>query len=135
MPIVDCKIEIPEGYELAEPLPRKAKPGEIRWQTNYDIPVVHDSPEAMSCGTYFILREVWQWPEWLLAEWIAMDEDRRWWAFQNAPRLLSGSWISEDGLMSWLDPRLVDFTPPPCTDWRTSKRRNPRCEKPNSNLG
>lgn len=67
MTVVDCKIEIPDGYELAEPLPRRANKGDIRWTPGWTVPSTWTlAPKSDS--KYFILIKSWQWPEWLTAD-------------------------------------------------------------------
>ena len=75
-----------------------------------------------------IVRRKWPWPEWLTAEWIAMDQDGRWWCHECEPRLSEYAWYST-GKLCWLSSGMLAFTPPPCTDWTHSKRRNPRVGK------
>lgn len=95
--------------------------------------VVSEPCQAGSFRTIYnepriIVRRRWQWPEWLTAEWIAMDFDGSWWCYsiepqldESFPKVWSGSLMKR----TWLLPDLVAFTPPPGTDWRQSKRRNP----------
>lgn len=71
------------------------------------------------------IRPVWQWPPWLKAKWIAMDGQGKWHGFGDQPA------IQEAQKTWWGFPSfeivstMIDFTPPPCADWKTSKRRNP----------
>lgn len=58
-------------------------------------------------------------PEW--AQWAAMDEDGEWCWYTHEPL--------PDGL-DWIPPfiadsRYIDFTFPPCTNWKESKRKRP----------
>ena len=115
------EVDVPDGWEAVE----------------YRVPVVGETilssedPRTViptvGPGYYsarFILRPVWQWPAWLKAPWIAMDPDGLWGSFENEPCIESGSWICR-GAESYVFTTLFDFTPPPCTDWRQSKRKNP----------
>lgn len=73
-----------------------------------------------------IVEPDWHWPEWLTAPWIACDSDGVWCAFALEPSMRpDGYW--ESGRKSDLNLKLFAFLPPPCTDWRQSKRKNPRC--------
>ena len=70
-----------------------------------------------------VVRRRWQWPEWLTAEWIAMDKDGTWFASNEVPEINNCIYEVDDSVS--LDENLIAWTPPPCTDWRQSKRRNP----------
>ena len=125
----EIKLTAPEGYEFTGEY-RQAKAGEF-----YAIPVVtfdgfHPiNVERRKCdvsdtrGYYYILRPTWQWPEWLTAPYIAMDEDGNWYAYLVQPSMKSTSWCG--GTCSYLGEGLNAFTPPPCTDWQKSLRKNP----------
>ena len=77
------------------------------------------------CGPRLIVRRRWHWPEWLTAEWIAMDFTGKWYGYANEPEIMG------NGVMAWwgnggvCNLSFTTFTPPPCTDWTQSKRRNP----------
>ena len=79
-----------------------------------------------------IVRDAWQWPEWLKAEWLAMDKDERWFAYDQKPSIVSGRWEQSAFTGArhcyWIDLHYFAFTPPPCTDWRQSLRRNPNAK-------
>ena len=75
-------------------------------------------------GPRLIVRRRWHWPEWLTAEWIAMDERGVWFAYLNEPSHGVNSWCG--GQCVGLSLGLLKFDAPTCTDWRQSKRRNPR---------
>lgn len=115
---IEVEVDIPKGCEV------------VRCESTDGTP---DLQFGESYNTYrvdgriwfVIYRPSWQWPEWLTAEWIARDADGEWWAFNQKPRASCGSWISEGGRYFLLSKKLVAFTPPPCTDWRQSLRRNP----------
>ncbi len=105
---VTIEVDVPEGYE-----------GFLRPLTEYD-------------NCYALnWRPVWQWPAWLKAEWIAMDADGVWWAYENEPNVFDRATWYAGGSKFEIDPRAFDFTPPPSvdwkhgTDWRQSKRRRP----------
>lgn len=79
-----------------------------------------------------IIQRKWKWPEWLKAEWIVKFAIGGWVATNEEPLLTAGDYWSWGRYAPiYLD--VFDFTPPPCTDWRQSKRRNPNLppkEKP-----
>ena len=73
-----------------------------------------------------IVRRRWQWPEWLTAEWIAMDGNGEWYGYDGEPVTDGDEWQIHGGIGVEIDRRMVAFSPPTCTDWRQSNRRNPR---------
>lgn len=115
-------LTAPKGYEFT---------GEIRQATkgeHYYYLFGSDRGTVAECGSftdykYPILRPTWQWPEWLTAPYIAMDEDGNWYAYLVQPSMKSTSWCG--GTCSYLGEGLNAFIPPPCTDWKQSLRRNP----------
>lgn len=117
-------IDIPDGWELAEPEVRVPRPGEW-WLWNRDAMRV--CKDDVLCNRYPILRRSWTWPEWLKAGWIAMDANGEWWAFTEEPVVdtCDTYWDEYDSDVCNLSNACLDFTPPPCDDWRQSKRRNP----------
>lgn len=74
-----------------------------------------------------IVRKKWQWPEWLKAEWIAMDKNGKWFAHECEPYETFRDWNNK-GAIYTLSTSLLAFTPPPCDDWRQSKRRKPHAK-------
>jgi hypothetical protein len=118
------EVDVPEGFEaVGHRLPLAGD-----FYINSKGEVVQ-SPEAWNgCnGPRLVLRPEWTWPAWLKAPWIAMDSKGGWCAYQDEPRIIEGSdcWGPQLGDWSDLLPGIFDFTPPPVTDWRQSKRRNP----------
>lgn len=116
-------VEIPDGYELACEEMRPPKIGEKF------IDAICGQARKCTCDTIpprVIVREAYEWPEWLTAEWIAMDTNAAWYAYADEPRMLggSGSWSGEHPLRMTGSSHIA-FAPPHCTDWRQSKRRNP----------
>lgn len=121
------EIDIPDGWEFVRfGVPREGE--------SFITVTGKVSPYYFGCGLYrIVIRQVWQWPVWLKAEWIAMDKGGDcWWAFNAEPQ------VNEDCFGGWFSPKdgrilyeknhfdwCTDFTPPPCTDWRKSKRRRP----------
>jgi hypothetical protein len=114
---------LPAGWELAEPTKRKLRVGD-HWlcpvtgtwcgpATASNVYII-DSPR-------WIVRESWTWPAWLKAEWIARDADGKWFGYGTEPAKNSKFWYGG----THCNLSMTDFTPPPCSDWRESKRRNP----------
>lgn len=123
--IVDCKIELPDGWELDGPLPRCPKKGEWYLGRYGDI--------VLSCCNFtdvkfFIIRQEWVWPPWLTAEWVFQTDVGVWFASNTKPVLRDGSWYLTENI-NLLNPHMLAFVPPQCTDWRTSLRRNPRSKQ------
>ena len=108
---LDIELEVPEGYEC--------------------VRAVLDSGERIDPDEHLLItrriivigKKPWQWPEWLLAEWIAMDRGGEWVAYMGEPKQGNTVWLGENPRQ--LSSGHYDFTPPPCTDWKQSKRRNP----------
>lgn len=75
----------------------------------------------------------WKWPEWLTAPWIAMDRQGYWSCFGEEPHIDSLELLWNGWQETFLHyPGQFAFTPPPCTDWRESKRRNPSLVPPSA---
>jgi len=116
--LIEVEVDIPAGFEFVR-FPFNGESLTCDGDTFCRV-VVNGSLETMA-----VLRKLWQWPEWLTAEWIAMDRDGGWWCYGDKPRLNDLGWSPCGGTNSSLRPCLTTFTPPPCTDWRQSLRRNP----------
>ena len=126
--LVELEVELPEALRGEwEPVrfgyPRDGE----NYVTCGKVAASHRDHCEATTNPMLIVRKIWQWPAWLKAEWIAMDADGYWFAFNSEPfdHEYEKAWFSEHGENSILDTEFFDFTPPPCTDWRTSKRRNP----------
>jgi hypothetical protein len=67
----------------------------------------------------------WKWPEWIKAGvWLTMDRDGTWLLHHREPGTCEkyGCWGS---LSPGQSLSLMNFTPPPCSDWTQSKRQKP----------
>jgi hypothetical protein len=118
---VSVKVEIPDGWELACDEVRQPLAGEHF--INLFGSVVYQSHH---CGDIrIIVRKSWQWPEWLKAGWIAMDEDGEWFAYSVEPEIKGNVWNPERGYKQIANLTVLDISPPTCTDWRNSLRKNP----------
>lgn len=72
-----------------------------------------------------IVRRRWAWPEWLTAEWIFCNCHETWFAANGDPQLVNTGFAAINAVAITSNDYFA-FAPPPCTDWRQSKRRNPR---------
>lgn len=123
--IVEIKVSIPDGYVFDSF--RIPYPG--------DLYMVDGDVRERKCDTSIgfpclIVRKDWVWPNWLKAGWIAMDEAGAWWAYNTKPQtdISAGVWwvgSDENNPIVELDPDIVAFTCPHCSDWTKSLRANP----------
>ena len=124
MPIQTFQVtaDIPEGYEPTGEY-RELRSGEFGLFEGTAFPSQCDPLE------YPVLRPLWQWPEWIKPGcWIALDRGGNWWLYTHEPQLHGGTWSSGCGRACPINEDfsgVIDFTPPPCTDWRQSKRQKP----------
>lgn len=118
------EIDVPDGYEVVDY--RKPCPGE-EYLSAVDGRVRR--VESIFVDVRPIVRPAWKWPKWLKAPWIALDSDGEWCTHRHEPFVRYGLyWDDGHGAATHLDADLFDFTPPPCTEWKQSKRRNPNYE-------
>jgi hypothetical protein len=124
------EVEIPDGWELADSRMRQAQPGESFLVANGDVRTVHPSNATECRRLRVMVRQAWNWPAWLKAPWIARTPSGKWCGYEFEPRLANGPggpntmWQCY-GKHGPIWDAFIDFTPPPCTDWRESKRKNP----------
>jgi hypothetical protein len=118
------ELEVPEGWELTGEY-RFSRDGE-HFLTSLGKVVKHRLSDAIP---RIIVRQDWQWPEWLKAPWIAMDKSGDWFAYDGKPVLgqqSSISWKPQiDSGCSILDPSMYTINLPACEDWTKSLRKNP----------
>lgn len=120
---VQITIEIPDGWELAEPEMRLPKIDEY-YLDNKNNTVVKADYDFLDWKMP-ILKKSWIWPKWLKAPYIAMDCDGKWYAYSIEPSIIGNRWSSSRGC-SGLYPDIFDMeTPPTCTDWKQSLMKNP----------
>lgn len=121
---LSIELIAPEGFEFTGEF-REAKTGEYYApiQENGEVSAI-ERLLLFDTGTkYYILRRAWVWPEWLTAKYIAMDQCGIWYAFETEPRITDYSW-GGDGCYR-LSTKSIAFTPPHCTNWKQSLRKNP----------
>lgn len=117
------KVQIPDGWELACDEMRPPKQGEFYL-------IARDEVQCRAAGELHlaiprvIVRRKWEWPAWLKAEWLFQTNTQKWLATSVMPVLCDSYWYLA-GEYFTLDMDALDFTPPPCDDWRLSLRRNP----------
>ena len=106
----EIEAEIPEGYEPTGEY-RQAKTGE---------PWI-DGGRVCSVPTNYaviILREKWQWPAWLKADYVEWN-------------IYTGVWHGRrPGFCMPLQPELCDFTPPPGNHKHGDRIFNPNRREP-----
>jgi hypothetical protein len=112
-----CEIDIPGGWEFE----RFGKP-------NNGEHVVHGDQVLQAAHDWdsfaVIVKPAWQWPSWLKANWLAMDEDETWTAFMDEPEIEDGDmWGGDEYYV--LNAEFLDVALPVCNNWRTSKRARP----------
>lgn len=117
---IETEVDIPDGYEFLR----------------YGVPADGESFIGANGGgvlrsagycTYprFIIREAWQWPPWLTADYIARAKVERWYAFTKRPTIGVDVWYIAHGDVCCLSSGMFDFNPPPCDDWTKSLRVRP----------
>jgi len=121
MTTISVKVDIPDGWELADEKMRPAKRGEFYYS---GLKVEEWNIPDECYHNVAILRKKWVWPKWLKVGYIAMNKDGVWLGYQCLPYLNQTHWISNGNIVN-LNRCLLDFDPPPCDDWKTSLRENP----------
>lgn len=123
---VPVLIEIPDGYELIKAEAQLPKKGESYLCINDGV--IYEAAFDYSEEKHVIVRKQWQWPSWLKARWIAMDNTGEWYAWIcNKPHIEDTKmWLAQGYCR--LDCGHFDFTPPPCTDWTQSLMENPNVQ-------
>ena len=118
--------DVPDGYEPTGEY-RKPKAGEY---INFSG-IRHVTDGHLYGNDYVILRPVWKWPEFVKPGcWIAMDKNGNWAFYDEEPHItLNGGneWLPRGAafVMAGEVANFFNFTPPPCTDWKLSKRQKP----------
>jgi hypothetical protein len=123
---VPVLVEIPDTHELACPYLRPPKKGELYFVSGRIEVAGWDYGPSYE---RIVVRPAWKWPEKLKAAAIVQCSNALWFACEGVPER-EGSFWSGGG--SWLNLThaadkfgILDFTPPPCDDWRESLRVNP----------
>lgn len=103
-------IQIDDRYRVTDF--REPRAGELVLSNSGDGTVVQC---VAPTGPKFIVVRRWEWPDWLVAPFLAMNSDKTWTAFTNTPRLIQEGiyayWVS-DGESYPISPEAHDFNPP-----------------------
>jgi len=128
--IAYVEVEIPEGWEIACNQIRAPKYGEWFIDPSGIHNILRASSDYHINCKYVIVRQVFRWPEWLTANYIAMDESGIWYGYAKKPSKIASSWLPQQSTpYVRLTPNtLTNFVPPECSDWAQSLRRNPNYE-------
>lgn len=112
----------PDGFDVRKIVDfRPPKKGE-RFLTAFGgIVEVLGGMEAGDCRPII---DDWEWPEWLTeAAAVVMLPGSDWVATEHVPMCVNGVWRGTGRVSSLC---FASFAPPPCDDWRKSRRINPR---------
>ena len=112
-------VEIPDGYEITS-LYRGNQYGEHDDRSAAIPYTIHIRPAKP-----FLINGVpSDWPEWLLADWVAKYADGKFYKFSSEPQRVVSGWIGE-GLTCLSGVVAIEIP----GDWTQSKRENPRRKK------
>ena len=123
-----CEIDIDLGPLADEWEPvafRKPKEGERYLSVEYELPT--EALFDFETKLHLIVRRRWKWPEWLTAEWIFCNCHETWFATNSDPIQVNTGFQSVNAVAITTN-NYFQFTPPHCTDWTQSKRRNPNAK-------
>lgn len=114
------EVDVPDGYEAID-----WRPPDVanEWWLTLKGGVVEPGeykPNAVTVLHRIILRPIWTAPEWLKPGWIAMNLNGEWWWAEKEPHQRSNNYWSCDAEQCKLS--CLNWTPPPCSDWKESKR-------------
>ena len=121
--MVLVKVDVPDGWEVVGyGVPR---PGE--YYLGHRGSGVYQAKAEYTYIASFIIEQGWVAPKWLKSgTWIAMDKSGSWWVFGVKPERASSAFFVPAGTgRSLLNCRMMNWTPPPCTDWTQSLRQIP----------
>jgi hypothetical protein len=125
-------VEIPEGYELADAVMRFPQIGEFFLSCDKGVRPLQCG--SIGIGMRIIVKKKWEWPEWLIAKYIAMNRNGVWNAFMDHPYIHAESetWcIRNNGYIAGiirLNPNVFTIELPTCSDWTKSLIENPNAE-------
>lgn len=115
-------IDIP-GYDVIDfRLPREGElyiANDIARPKRAAVSHGHTSPFRL------IVRKRFEWPTWLKAKYIAMDECGDWFAYNEAPEPYNTRWSTSDADHILLRDGFFDMQLPTCDDWKQSLMENP----------
>lgn len=127
---VKVEAELPEGWELAEPLARPARHGDP-YLTRYGVQEWCDLEESQAhC---IILRKAFEWPDWLHCDYILKLQSGEWrcgyFESQEKPKVnhYESGWSNNGATypLTHRNHRPFDIDFPDC-DWKDSYRENPK---------
>lgn len=123
--IIEVTLDVPEGWVCVGRRPPKQ--GEF---ILLDNGAPYKADRDFLSVPYFIIEPDWQWPNWIKSgTFLWQNHFLDWCLSQTEPSLdynhawcLSGKSIRVLDLLEVLN---VEFSPPPCSDWKKSLRRKP----------
>lgn len=125
---VTIEIPVVKGFEIVRVgIP---KTGDYIIDSNQDIFYVCNFTSVRSVRP--IYKKSWEWPEWLKASYIAMDQNGDWFAYTTRPEIRGSSWNFTGpacGAMYLMNQVVLDFTPPKCSCWEDSLFTNPNINR------
>jgi hypothetical protein len=129
------EVEIPDSFEFIRVgVPKAGEQFLCQDSLGSCLGSLGTHSEARPYDVRVIVRPAWQWPAWLACDFIAQEMDGHWhgYAMRHQGHELAANidgwdgWLTRWDLDYFASGRFLNFTPPPpCTDWRQSKRRNP----------
>lgn len=115
-------IDIP-GYEVIDfRLPVK---GDLYIANDINRPQLAGKDHGHMSPYRLIVRKKFEWPTWLKAKFIAMDECGEWYAYVERPEICRTRWASSEEVYTRLTSDLFDMQLPTCNDWTKSLMENP----------
>ena len=110
---------IPEGYEPV----RFGVPKQGEFYLHKTLILEATQDHYIDPMPVLIIRPVWLPPAWLKPGWIASNKGAVWLWFDHKPVFKSGKyWAVGDTCPVVINRRMLDFTPPPCTEPAKSLR-------------
>lgn len=116
MNTVSVDIKIPDGHEVEEV--SIVWPG---YESSPDCAVGKMVVKTRAAKPFLINGVPSDWPEWLLADWVAKYPDGSLFKFSSEPQRVVSRWIGEG--LTYLSGVVAIEIP---GDWTQSKRENPR---------
>lgn len=108
-------VKIPEGYELA--CREMRAPTQNEWFIDRNGNIAQLIVDNWESGPRVILKKKWQWPEWLLAPYIAKNNCNEWHAHNEKPMKTDEDWYSFQKIRVYPGLIKIEF---PEVDWENS---------------